>query len=88
MDRDVVGRAWYVAAGIADTVLERAEGAARSLRGALRRSDLSDLVADGVADLASRGRIATARVTQSSGPHIEQVAQRAAARLRSDGADA
>jgi hypothetical protein len=82
------GRAVYLAAGLADTALERVESTARALRGLSGRSDLGGLFGDGLDSLAARGEIAVKRVARTSPPHMEYLAQRAAARMRADAADA
>lgn len=82
------GQALYLAAGVADTVLERAEAAARAMRGLAARSDLADLVEDGLSSLTARGRIAVRRVSQTPETNMEHLARRAAAHADAAGADA
>nr|WP_190126629.1 hypothetical protein [Streptomyces inusitatus] len=77
-----------LAAGVADLVLEQAEGALRRVRGLLGRSDLSELAADARRDLVARGRnsgLDTSAFALSEA-HLELLARRAQARVRREGA--
>lgn len=72
----------HIAAGLSDLALEQAENAARTMRSLLRRSDLRDLVEDGLGSLAARGDLAIKRTAPSREPHMEFLARRAADRER------
>ncbi|OKI03425.1 hypothetical protein A6A06_39425 [Streptomyces sp. CB02923] len=69
-----------LAVGIADFALERLRDAADRGRHLLHRSDLRDLLADGLNDLRARGELASRRVTPDTGNHLEVMACRAAQR--------
>ncbi|MEC4019428.1 polyprenyl synthetase [Streptomyces sp. H27-D2] len=78
---DLGTEAVYLAAGLADLALSGAGSVLRGLRGALGRSDLAELAQDGEDDLKVRGRLAVERYASVPEPHLELLAQRAAARL-------
>lgn len=69
-----------LAVGIADLALERLRHAADRGQQLLRRSDLRDLLADGMNDLRARGELASHRVTPDTENYLEVMARRAAKR--------
>ncbi|MFH9424202.1 hypothetical protein [Streptomyces sp. NPDC017529] len=69
-----------LAVGIADLALERLRHAADRGQQLLRRSDLRDLLADGMNDLRARGELASRRVTPDTENYLEVMARRAAKR--------
>lgn len=69
-----------LAVGIADVALERLRRAADRGQQLLRRSDLRELVADGVDDLRARGELASRRVAPDTENYLEVMACRAAKR--------
>ena len=71
-----------LAVGLCDLALESIENAVSGARGLLRRSDLKDIAADGLASLAARGDLARARAGTGQAPHVEFLAQRAAERTQ------
>ncbi|MFK8850754.1 polyprenyl synthetase [Streptomyces sp. Ac-502] len=71
-----------LAVGLADAALERLRRAADRGRQLLRRSDLRELVADGVHDLRARGELASRRVTPDTENYLEVMACRAVKRAQ------
>ncbi|MET9294679.1 polyprenyl synthetase [Streptomyces sp. NPDC003077] len=69
-----------LAVGIADLVFERLRHAADRGQLLLRRSDLRDLLADGMSELRARGELASRRVTPSTENYLEVMARRAVKR--------
>ncbi|MEV5595283.1 polyprenyl synthetase [Streptomyces sp. NPDC052496] len=69
-----------LAAGAADLVLDQVRQAADRGQGLLRRSDLRDLLADGVNELRARGELASRRVTPETENYLELMARRAVRR--------
>ncbi|MEU4202644.1 polyprenyl synthetase [Streptomyces sp. NPDC026294] len=69
-----------LAVGIADVALERLRRAAGRGQQLLRRSDLRELLADGVDDLRARGELASRRVAPDTENYLEVMARRAAKR--------
>ncbi|MFI2235917.1 hypothetical protein [Streptomyces chrestomyceticus] len=69
-----------LAVGLADVVLERLRHAAEQGQQLLRRSDLRELLADGVNDLRARGELASRRATPDTENYLEVMASRAVKR--------
>ncbi|WP_157855812.1 hypothetical protein [Streptomyces aureocirculatus] len=67
-----------LALGAVDLVLDQLRQAAAGGQGAARRSDLRELVADGMRDLKARGELASRRVAAAdSDNYLELMARRA-----------
>ncbi|WP_262064292.1 polyprenyl synthetase [Streptomyces sp. STR69] len=77
-------RAVLLAAGLAELVVTTVGSAAGSawgtLRGLLRRSDASELVAEAGQELTARGRLVLDRYTAQPPAHLETLARHALAR--------
>ncbi|MEU3539226.1 hypothetical protein [Streptomyces paromomycinus] len=69
-----------LAVGLADVVLERLRHAADQGQQLLRRSDLRELIADGVDDLRTRGELASRRAAPDTENYLEVMASRAVKR--------
>ncbi|MFJ6793021.1 hypothetical protein [Streptomyces sp. NPDC091268] len=69
-----------LAAGVADLALDQLRLSADKAQDVMRRSDLRELLTDGVVELRKRGELATSRVTAGSGNYLETMARRAAER--------
>ncbi|UNO38447.1 hypothetical protein [Streptomyces sp. MST-110588] len=76
-------QAALLAVGLADLVLERLRRTAERGQQVLRRSDLREVLSDGVNDLRIRGELASRRVTPSTENYLELMACRAAKRAES-----
>ncbi|MFJ3202271.1 polyprenyl synthetase [Streptomyces sp. NPDC086989] len=74
-----------LAAGIADLALDQLGRSADRAQDVPRRSDLRDLLTDGVVELRKRGELATRRAAAGAENHLETVARRAAERVASEG---
>ncbi|MFI5669738.1 hypothetical protein [Streptomyces sp. NPDC051704] len=76
-----------LAAGVADLALDQLRQSADRAQEVLRRSDLRELLTDGVVELRKRGELATRRSGAGAGAenHLEAMARRAAERVASEG---
>ncbi|MER6777728.1 MULTISPECIES: hypothetical protein [unclassified Streptomyces] len=74
-----------LAAGVADLALEQLRQSADRAQEVLRRSDLRELLTDGVVELRKRGELATRRSGAGAENHLEAMARRAAERVASEG---
>ncbi|WP_199920456.1 hypothetical protein [Streptomyces katrae] len=74
-----------LAAGVADLALDQLRQSAERAQGVLRRSDLRDLLTDGVVELRKRGELATRRSGAGAENHLETMARRAAERVAGEG---
>jgi hypothetical protein len=85
-----LGQVGLLALGAVDLVLDQVRQAADRGQGAVRRSDLRELVEDGLQDLKVRGELASRRVAASdSENYLELMARRAIDRTaRADAASA
>ncbi|MDJ0382730.1 hypothetical protein [Streptomyces sp. G-G2] len=70
----------YLAAGVADMALDQLRESTERAQGVLRRSDLRELLNDGVVELRKRGELATQRAAAGSENYLETMARRAAER--------
>ncbi|MFJ3925950.1 hypothetical protein [Streptomyces sp. NPDC090022] len=68
----------HLAAGVADLALDQLRQSADRAQDAMRRSDLRELLTDGVVELRKRGELATRRVGGASDNYLEIMARRAA----------
>ncbi|KEF06582.1 MULTISPECIES: hypothetical protein [Streptomyces] len=73
-------QALLLAVGAADLVLDHVRQAAERGQGLLRRSDLRELLADGVDELRTRGELAARRVGPETDNYLELMACRAVRR--------
>ncbi|KAA6212351.1 hypothetical protein CP973_23295 [Streptomyces albofaciens JCM 4342] len=73
-------QALLLAVGVADLVLDHVRQAAERGQGLLRRSDLREILADGVGELRTRGELATRRITPDTDNYLELMACRAVQR--------
>ncbi|ROQ94793.1 hypothetical protein EDE04_1225 [Streptomyces sp. 2132.2] len=74
-----------LAAGVADLALDQLRQSADRAQEVLRRSDLRELLTDGVVELRKRGELATRRSGAATENHLETMARRAAERVASEG---
>ncbi|MGW8781961.1 hypothetical protein ACWGNM_28410 [Streptomyces sp. NPDC055796] len=74
-----------LAAGVADLALDQLRQSADRAQEVLRRSDLRELLTEGVVELRKRGELATRRSGAATENHLETVARRAAERVASEG---
>lgn len=74
-----------LAAGAADLALDQLRLTADRAQSALRRSDLRDLVTDGVVELRKRGELATRRADTGGDNYLETMARRVAERIAAEG---
>ncbi|MFI8265459.1 MULTISPECIES: polyprenyl synthetase [unclassified Streptomyces] len=74
-----------LAAGVADLALDQLRQSADRAQEVLRRSDLRELLTDGVVELRKRGELATRRSGAGAENHLEAMARRAAERVASEG---
>ncbi|MFK0044676.1 hypothetical protein ACIQU4_11300 [Streptomyces sp. NPDC090741] len=65
--------------------LDRLRQSAERAQDVLRRSDLRELLTDGVVELRKRGELATRRPGAGAEDHLETMARRAAERVASEG---
>ncbi|MFE2554009.1 hypothetical protein ACFXGI_36640 [Streptomyces sp. NPDC059355] len=74
-----------LAAGVADLALDQLRQSADRAQEVLRRSDLRELLTEGVVELRKRGELATRRSGAGAENHLEAMARRAAERVASEG---
>ncbi|MFF4849932.1 hypothetical protein [Streptomyces sp. NPDC001194] len=74
-----------LAAGVADLALDQLRQSADRAQEVLRRSDLRELLTDGVVELRKRGELAARRSGAGAENHLEAMARRAAERVASEG---
>ncbi|MCD7438499.1 polyprenyl synthetase [Streptomyces lincolnensis] len=79
------GRAVLLVAGVADLAMSTLGSALGTVRGLLRRSDVTELAAEAEADLVARGRLVLDRYGAVPPAHLEVLARHATARKRADG---
>lgn len=70
-------RLGLLALGVADLALDQLRQASAQVQAVTRRSDLRELLTDGVTDLLARGELASRRLTQGSDNYLELMARRA-----------
>ncbi|WP_330333729.1 hypothetical protein OHS33_31070 [Streptomyces sp. NBC_00536] len=70
----------FLAAGVADLALDQLRQSSERAQDVMRRSDLRELLTDGVVELRKRGELATQRATAGSENYLETMARRAAER--------
>lgn len=78
-------QALLLAAGLADLAVSTVGSALGTVRGLLRRSDVSELTAEAEGELVARGRLVLDRYAPASPAHLEILAQRALARKAAGG---
>ncbi|MGW7099567.1 hypothetical protein [Streptomyces sp. NPDC054838] len=69
-----------LAAGAADLAIDRLRQTGDRAQEALQRSDLRELITEGVVELRKRGELATRRTAAGSENYLETMARRAAER--------
>ena len=74
-----------LAAGVADLALDQLRQSADRAQQVMRRSDLRELLTDGVVELRKRGELATRRAGVGNENYLETMARRAAERVASEG---
>ena len=78
-------QAVLLVAGLADLAVSTVGTAAATVRGLLRRSDTTRLVAEAEQDLIARGRLALDRHASVPPAHLEVLARHVLARQAADG---
>ncbi|ANS70483.1 hypothetical protein SLINC_8259 [Streptomyces lincolnensis] len=79
------GHAVLLVAGLADVAMTTLGSALGTVRGLLRRSDVTELAAEAEQDLVARGRLVLDRYGAVPPAHLEVLARHAAARKTIDG---
>ncbi|MEU9147683.1 hypothetical protein [Streptomyces sp. NPDC048349] len=74
-----------LAAGVADLALDQLRQSADLAQQVMRRSDLRELLTDGVVELRKRGELATRRAGVGNENYLETMARRAAERVAAEG---
>ncbi|MGP3689535.1 hypothetical protein ACTVZO_33380 [Streptomyces sp. IBSNAI002] len=74
-----------LAAGVADLALDQLRQSADLAQQVMRRSDLRELLTDGVVELRKRGELATRRAGMGNENYLETMARRAAERVAAEG---
>lgn len=74
-----------LAAGVADLALDQLRQTADRAQHVMRRSDLRELLTDGVVELRKRGELATRRAGVGAENYLETMARRAAGRVAAEG---
>ncbi|MFG2981175.1 hypothetical protein ACGFYQ_07915 [Streptomyces sp. NPDC048258] len=74
-----------LAAGVADLALDQLRQTADRAQHVMRRSDLKELLTDGVVELRKRGELATRRAGVGAENYLETMARRAAERVAAEG---
>lgn len=74
-----------LAAGVADLALDQLRQSADRAQQVMRRSDLRELLTDGVVELRKRGELATRRAGMDGENYLETMARRAAERVAAEG---
>lgn len=74
-----------LAAGVADLAFDQLRQTADRAQHVMRRSDLRELLTDGVVELRKRGEVATRRAGVGAENYLETMARRAAERVAAEG---
>ncbi|MBT2541137.1 hypothetical protein J7E99_10560 [Streptomyces sp. ISL-44] len=74
-----------LAAGVADLAFDQLRQTADRAQHVMRRSDLKELLTDGVVELRKRGEVATRRAGVGAENYLETMARRAAERVAAEG---
>ncbi|MFI6638883.1 hypothetical protein [Streptomyces sp. NPDC050504] len=80
---DALGQVGLLALGLADLALDQLRRLTDRGQRVAQRSDLGDLVTDGVHELHARGELAARRMSQNSDNYLELMARRVAEQGRS-----